>query len=156
MNEELLEYYTNEIIFLLGLKKAIGKLNNRIHDILSFIAIEKLKNIYNFRFEYNNAGAAGIDIKGYDIDGNLKLIAEVKTTLTDINGLIRGPQKTAIKNDLNRLLNQPIDLNKYFVVLSQETKQAIETQLDVINNYPRITIINALDEVIGFNDDTEE
>ena len=153
MNEELLNLYKSDIIFLLGLKKAIGKLNNRIHDISAFSAIEILKDTYDYNFNYRNAGASGFDIKAYDDNNeNIRLIAEVKTTLPDENGRLRSPQIEAIKKDLGRLLHYHNDVLKVFVVLSQETKQAIHDQID-LNNYPGISILNILGEFENFNDE---
>ncbi len=148
MNGQLLQLYIDEVDFLLRLKQSIGSLNNRIHDKLALIAIEKLKLIFpKFIFHYTNAGAAGIDIKAYDDNDNLMLIAEVKTTLTSSKGNLRGPQKIAIKKDFQRLSNETGQMERYFVVLSRSTKEAIERQLDPSNCFQNVTILNVLDDL---------
>ena len=148
MNEELLQLYIDEIKFLLNLKQAIGRLNNRIHDKLALIAIEKLKPIFPLLiFKYFNAGASGIDIKAYDEQNNLKLIAEVKTTLTSQTGSLRGPQKKAIERDLQRLSNENGQMERFFIVLSGNTKSAIERQLESDRRFPNIKISNMFDEI---------
>lgn len=157
MNEILLQLYVDEIDFLLNLKQSIGKLNNRIHDKLALIAIEKLKAIYStFTFNYVNAGAAGIDIKAYDVQDTLKLIAEVKTTLTSRTGSLRSPQKRTIKHDLERLSTVNGQLERYFIVLSRRTKEAIERQLDSTNRFPTVKILNVLNDVEFTEPETDE
>ncbi len=157
MEEEYLQLYIDEIEFLLTLKQAIGRLNNRIHDKLALIAIEKLKPTFPMlTFHYANAGAAGIDIRGLDRNENLKLIAEVKTTLTSQAGSLRGPQKRAIERDLQRLSEVDGQLERYFVVLSRRTKEAIERQLDSTNRFPSVRILNALDDVDFVDAETED
>ncbi|GEM_PF-1529667 len=148
MPEELLKIYLDEIQFLLRLKESIGKLNNRIHDKLALIAIEKLKLLHpNVSLEYDNAGAAGIDIQGYDNNRSLRLVAEVKTTLTSSTGSLRGPQKQAIKNDLERLSNQNPTIIKYFIVLSRQTKEAIVRQLNSSVDFPQVKILDVLENI---------
>jgi len=102
--ESRLDTLSDELQFLMKLKESIGKLNNRIHDKLAYIAIEKLKgpNPGIDDFKYGGAGVGGVDIKGY-ADGTLKLVAEVKATHTTEKVKLRGPQKSQIRKDLQRL-----------------------------------------------------
>ncbi|OGI15570.1 MAG: hypothetical protein A2Z52_02445 [Candidatus Moranbacteria bacterium RBG_19FT_COMBO_42_6] len=77
---DLKEAYKKELRFLLNLKVAVSKLNNRMHDVLAVLAIEVLKKRFpEIKFNYTNAGAAGIDIEGRR-NSKKFLIAEVKTT----------------------------------------------------------------------------
>lgn len=63
--KSLVEVYTDELQFLITLKQSVGLLNNRIHDRLAAIAIEKLSRFHpEITFEYRGAGAGGIDIVG--------------------------------------------------------------------------------------------
>lgn len=83
MAKSLIDIYSDELQFLITLKQSIGILNNRIHDKLALIAIEKLKKLHpDITFEYRGAGAGGIDILGFASNGIKKLITEVKTTHT--------------------------------------------------------------------------
>ena len=45
MAKSLIETYTDELEFLISLKQAVSILNNRIHDKLSWIAVEKLRTV---------------------------------------------------------------------------------------------------------------
>lgn len=109
MPKSLIDIYTDEIRFLIKLKESIGILNNRIHDKLALIAIEKLKALHkDITFEYRGAGAGGIDIVGYGKNQKKMLIAEVKTTHTSSKVGLRGPQKRAIEHDLQRLRSAAI------------------------------------------------
>lgn len=94
--------------------------------------------------EYHGAGAGGIDILGFAADGTKKLIAEVKTTHTsDMVGL-RGPQKNAIERDLKRLSEEPGDFTRHLIVISAQTKNAVEKQLRPEEKYPTVTVIDAI------------
>jgi len=144
MDKDLIKIYKDEIDFLLQLKESIGRLNNRIHDKLALITIEKFKLKFSkLDFKYLNAGASGIDIQGYDKKHKKRfLVAEVKTNILSTSSL-RGPQKKAIEKDLKRLAQ--IDSKfRFLVVLSDKTKEAIKKQLNTEKNYPEIDIINAL------------
>src|SRR6266480_1193662 len=94
---EVKEIHRTNLRFLLALKGAVGILNNLIHDNLALMAIAQFKLTHpKLTCIYTNAGAAGIDILGKDEPGVIRLIAEVKTTLPDRHGRIRGPQKAQI------------------------------------------------------------
>ncbi len=122
-------------------------LHNRIHDNLALVAVEELKTKHpGLVFTYTNAGAAGIDITGVDDSGSLKVVAEVKTTLPDAKGRMRGPQTSNIRKDLDRLMKQTKPVSRYLVVLSPTTKTAIQRQLQTDTQFPTITIFNALNE----------
>jgi hypothetical protein len=84
MFKSRIDIYTDELRFLIALKQSVGILNNRIHDKLASIAIEKLRGFHPdiTDFQYGGAGAGGIDILGFAADGTKRLIAEVKTTHT--------------------------------------------------------------------------
>jgi hypothetical protein len=111
MAKSLIDIYTDELRFLIALKQSVTILNNRIHDKLSLIAIEKLRVGHpDIIFKYGGAGAGGIDIVGFAPDGTKKVIAEVKTTHTSDTVGLRGPQKRAIERDLQRLTNEPGEL----------------------------------------------
>ncbi len=150
------DLYVDEIQFLLRLKEAIGLLN-RIHDKLALVAIERLQpRNPKLRLVYTNAGAAGIDIRGFDSRKALRLVAEVKTTLTDPKGKIPVRRKTAIQKDLDRLRDAPGALVRYLVVLSPRTKEATERQLSTAARYPTVLIMNALDvELVDTNSGDE-
>jgi hypothetical protein len=141
----LLDVYTDELQFLITLKQSIGILNNRIHDKLALIAIEKLKALHrDITFEYRGAGAGGLDIIGRTANGTRKLVAEVKTTHTsDVVGL-RGPQKRAIERDFQRLADEPGNLKRYLVVISSQTKSAIEKQIKPQDRFPQVTVLDAI------------
>lgn len=141
------DIFRSHIRFLLQLKQAVGRLNNTIHDDLALLAIEQFKNEYEcFHFQYANAGAAGIDIKGFDSEETIRLVAEVKTTLPDQNGRIRGPQTKSIRRDLQRLRDFEGDVERYLVVLARSTRGAVEDQLNTGEDYLSVKIWNALDE----------
>lgn len=137
----------SHIKFLVELKKDIGRLHNTIHDNLALLAIEQFSNEYgHLHFQHANAGAAGIDIKGFDSQETIRLVAEVKGTLPDKNGRIRGPQTKHIEKDLQRLTDFQGDVERYLVVLARNTKEAVEDQLNTGEAYPSVRIWNALDE----------
>jgi hypothetical protein len=46
MTKSRIDIYTDELRFLIVLKQSVSILNNRIHDKLSLIAIEKLKGLH--------------------------------------------------------------------------------------------------------------
>src|SRR6266496_1106621 len=46
MTRALIDIYADELRFLIALKQSVGILNNRIHDKLSLIAIEKLRGFH--------------------------------------------------------------------------------------------------------------
>lgn len=145
MPRNIIDIYMDELQFLINLKQSIGILNNRIHDKLSLIAIEKLRSMHpNLRFEYGGAGAGGIDIRGYAPNKSLKLVAEVKSTYTSDKVKIRGPQKDGIRKDLQRLSAVPKRVKRYLIVISEQTKNAVETQLNTKADYPSIKVIDAL------------
>lgn len=145
MAKSLLDTYVDELRFLISLKQSVSILNNRIHDKLAYIAIEKLRALHpELRLDYAGAGAAGIDIRGYASDDSLRLIAEVKATHTTETVKLRGPQKAYIQKDLQRLSDEPGDLIRYLVVISQQTKDAVEKQLKTAFCFPNIRVIDAL------------
>ena len=135
--------YIDEIHFLIKLKGSIGILNNRIHDKLALIAIERLKPRFpNVEFRYSGAGARGIDIRGF-LNGQSVVACEVKTTFSSTSGALRGPQKRAIETDLKRLSAEDAP-NRFLIVLSKETREVVESQLNPKANYPDIEIMDAL------------
>jgi hypothetical protein len=143
------EIHRTNLNFLLKLKGATGILNNLIHDNLALMAIAKFKSDHpTITCAYTNAGASGIDILGKEDSGVVTLIAEVKTTLPDLNGRIRGPQQKQIKKDLDRLTNYKGDAvhYRYLVLLSASTERAIRKQLKTETAYGTVTIINAFQE----------
>jgi hypothetical protein len=145
VSKSLLDTYVDELQFLITLKQSVSILHNRIHDKLAYIAIEKLRPLHaKLRFEYAGAGVAGIDIRGYSLTDELRLIAEVKATHTTDTVKLRGPQKTQIKKDLQRLTDEPGDVIRYLVVISQQTKNAVESQLNTAVSFPKVSVIDAL------------
>lgn len=142
MTKSLIDIYTDELRFLIALKQSVGILNNRIHDKLSLIAIEKLRGFHpEITFK---AGAGGIDILGFTADGTKKLIAEVKTTHTSETVGLRAPQKRAIERDLQRLTDEPGDFKRYLIVISEQTKNAVEKQIRPRERFPDVTVIDAI------------
>lgn len=145
MIKPLIDIYADELRFLLKLKESVGILNNRIHDKLALIAIEKLQKIHpKIKFEYRGAGAGGIDIEGFARDRTKKIIAEVKTTHTSDTVGLRGPQKNAIERDLKRLSDEPGDFTRYLIVISAQTKNNVEKQIRPGVKYPNVTVIDAI------------
>jgi hypothetical protein len=145
MTKLLIDIYADELRFLLKLKESVGILNNRIHDELALIAIEKLQKVHpKIKFEYRGAGAGGIDIEGFAKDRTKKIIAEVKTTHTSDTVGLRGPQKNAIERDLKRLSDAPGDFTRYLIVISAQTKNAVEKQIRPGEKYPNVTVIDAI------------
>ena len=148
MTKSLIEIYTDELRFLIDLKQSVGIINNRIHDKLAWIAIEKLRVLHpDVSCEYHGAGAGGIDIVGIGKDGSKKLIAEVKTTHTSATVGLRGPQKNAIERDLDRLTKVEGDLKRYLIVISEYTKKAIEKQIKPHEKFPLVEVIDAIGPV---------
>jgi len=140
---------------LLKLKGTVGILHNLIHDNLALMAIAQFQTAHpRLTCVYINAGAAGIDILGKDKSGVVRLVAEVKTTLPDLHGRIRGPQKAQIKKDLDRLDNYHGDVFRYLVVLSSSTKHAVQKQLKTDTTYTRVNIINAFEEELVESDNS--
>ena len=145
MARTLIETYTDELEFLIALKQSVSILNNRIHDKLSWIAIEKLRTYHpDIDLRYGGAGAGGIDIQGFGTDGTRRLIAEVKATHTSDTVALRGPQKRAIERDFQRLTDEPGDLIRYLIVISVQTKNAIERQIRPQERFPGITVLDAI------------
>jgi hypothetical protein len=145
MAKSLIDIYTDELRFLIALKQSVSILNNRIHDKLSLIAIEKLRGRHpDITFQYGGAGAGGIDILGFASDGTKKLIAEVKTTHTSDTVGLRGPQKRAIERDFQRLTDEPGEFKRYLVVISEQTKNAVEKQIKPNERFPLVTVIDAI------------
>ena len=150
MTRPLIDIYTDELQFLITLKQSIGILNNRIHDKLALIAIEKLRALHpDITFEYHGAGAGGIDIVGRERNGARKLVAEVKTTHTSDAVGLRGPQQRAIERDLQRLADEPGDLKRYLIVISKQTKTAVEKQIKPQDRFPQVTVLDAIG-LVGF------
>lgn len=157
MTTDISEIYRNDLRFLLRLKEAVGILNNRIHDNLARIAIEHFNQKHaGINFTYKNAGASGIDIRGVDNNQRLRIVAEVKTTLPDANGRIRGPQTNNIKKDLERLRDQEGVDARYLVLLSSSTKMAVQRQLKTQIDFPMVEIFNALEENLIATETDEE
>lgn len=145
MTRSLIDIYTDELRFLIDLKQSVGILNNRIHDKLSLIAIEKLRVLHpEIVFKYGGAGAGGIDIVGFGPDGTRSVIAEVKTTHTSDAVGLRGPQNNAIEKDLKRLAAEPGTLTRYLIVISEQTKRAVDKQIKPQTRYPSVTVIDAI------------
>ncbi|MDQ3743453.1 MAG: hypothetical protein M3444_03635 [Acidobacteriota bacterium] len=146
MTKSLIDIYTDELRFLIALKQSVTILNNRIHDKLSLIAIEKLRGLHPeiAKFDYRGAGAGGIDIIGLAPDDTKKVVAEVKTTHTSETVGLRGPQKRAIERDLQRLTDEPGDVKRYLVVISEQTKNAVEKQIKPGERFPLVTVIDAI------------
>jgi hypothetical protein len=150
MAKSLIDIYTDELQFLIALKQSIGILNNRIHDKLALIAIEKLKTLHpEITFEYRGAGAGGIDILGFAANGTKRLVAEVKTTHTSEAVGLRGPQKRAIERDLQRLTDEPGKFKRYLIVISKQTKNAVEKQIKPRERFPQVIVLDAIGPV-GF------
>ncbi len=148
MAKSNIDIYTDELDFLIKLKQSIGIVNNRIHDKVALIAIEKLKKLHRgITFKYRGAGAGGIDIEGFAADDSRRLIAEVKTTHTSATVKLRGPQKSAIERDLQRLTREPGELLRYLIVISKETKDAVEKQIKPRERFPQVNVINAMGSV---------
>jgi len=157
MAQAVREIYEKDIRFLIGLKKSVGMLNNRIHDNLALIAISHFQIKHpKWTFHYSNAGAAGIDIIGRDKTGTTRLIAEVKTTLPDHRGYLRGPQRKNLEKDLERLSAESGSLERVFVLLSKATKEAVERQIRATGKYPNITLFNALEEPLTEDEQNED
>ncbi|MFZ2654345.1 MAG: hypothetical protein WAX69_05475 [Victivallales bacterium] len=146
MEKSIVEIYRDDLRFLLRLKASVSILHNRLHDNLAVTAIEELKKKHpGTKFSYTKAGASGIDITGIK-RREIKVVAEVKTTLPDEKGRLRGPQTKTILKDLQRLSDHKHAESRYLIVLSPTTKRAIEKQLKTRTKFPMIKIFNALDE----------
>ena len=157
MSRNLLEVYLADIRFLIGLKKSTGRLNNRIHDNLALIAIDHFKQKFpNWEFHYANAGAAGIDIIGKDKDELVVFVGEVKTTLPDKKGNLRGPQQKGLQRDLERLSSYSGNVERCLILLSRATKEAVEKQLHSSENFSTVTLFNALNESVTEEEDEGE
>ncbi|MBK9214641.1 MAG: hypothetical protein IPM59_03440 [Chloracidobacterium sp.] len=142
--EELIKIYSDEVRFLIDLKRSVGILNNRIHDKLSLIAIEKLRGRHpGVTFEYGGAGVGGIDIIGRR-DDNPVVVAEVKTTDTLGIAKLRGPQKLAIERDLQRLMDAPGNVARYMIVISEQAKQAVEQLIQRQERFSSVEVIDAI------------
>ena len=87
-------------------------------------------------------------IVGRERNGARKLVAEVKTTHTSDAVGLRGPQKRAIERDLQRLADEPGDLKRYLIVISKQTKSAVERQVKP-QDFPQVTILDAIG-LVGF------
>ena len=110
-----------------------------MHDVLAVLAIEVLKKRFpEIKFNYTNAGAAGIDIEGRR-NSKKFLIAEVKTT----TGNLRNPQGEAIKKDLVRL-KESIVKHKFLILMDAKIKRAVEKKFG--KQYLEIKILNVLEE----------
>lgn len=157
MSRSLREVYLKDIRFLIGLKKSVGMLNNRIHDNLALIAIDHFEAQHpKWQFRYVNAGVAGIDVLGKNERGEVRLIAEVKTTLPDHKGYLRGPQQKSLRKDLERLAAYPGDVERYLIVLSKTTRDAVEKQFQTSKTFPAVSIFNALSESVTEDEDEPE
>lgn len=86
----------------------------------------------------------GIDILGFAADGTKMLNAEVKTTHTSETVGLRAPQKRAIERDLQRLTDEPGDIKRYLIVISEQTKNAVEKQIRPRERFPQVTVIDAI------------
>lgn len=145
MHKSMLDIFKDELEFLIDLKQSVSILNNRIHDKLALIAIERFRAMHpELEFRYEGAGVGGIDIRGVARDGSLRLVAEVKSTHTSEKVKLRGPQKRYIEADLKRLVAEPGELLRYLVVVSESTKAAIEQQIKAADTYPSVEIINVV------------
>ena len=145
------EIYEDELLFLLGLKRVVGILHNRIHDSLAALAIEKLRLLHpGVDFDDTNATAAGPDIVGRK-RGATVVLGEVKTTLPNVKGTIRGPKAANLLKDLKRLQRGKAEF-RYLVVLSRKAKQTAENLLNSIGASPRIRVFDALGD--GGEDDS--
>ena len=151
------EIHRTNLRFLLQLKGSIGILNNLIHDNLALMAIAHFEAVYRgLECTYTNAGASGIDIVGKDRSGVVKLLAEVKTTLPDRHGRIRGPQSKHIEKDLDRLAASKGDMLRYLVLLSSSTKKAVQKQLGTDSSFPNVKIFNAFEEQLSEIENPED
>jgi hypothetical protein len=156
MSRNLREVYLKDIRFLIGLKKSVGMLNNRIHDNLALVAIDHFEQKYpDWFFYYTNAGASGIDVVGKNKEGAVTLVAEVKTTLTDHKGYLRGPQQKSLKKDLERLSAYTGNVERYLVLLSKATKDAVEKQFRASDIFPTVSLFNALNESVTEENEEE-
>jgi len=152
MSKNIADVYTNQIKFLIKLKKSVSDINNQLHDNLAFLTIEQLKIKFpNLTFSYINAGNPGYDIKGSNERDEIELICEVKTTLPNSKNKLEGQQLKAIKNDLERLEKAAKIKYKFLVLLSTTTKQAIENQIN-LKDFPSVELINILNENFSENE----
>jgi hypothetical protein len=160
MTKSFIDIYSDELRFLIALKQSVGILNNRIHDKLAFIAMENLRGFHpeitEITFEYRGAGAGGIDILGFAADGTKRVIAEVKTTHTSDTVGLRGPQKRAIERDLQRLTDEPGEFKRYLIVISEQTKNAVEKQIKPRQKYPHVTVIDAIGLILSLPEPVDE
>ena len=75
-------------------------------------------------------------------------MAEVKATHTTDVIKLRPPQKMQIERDLKRLARVRGNIFRYVVVISAQTKAAVEKQLKTKKRYLNVEIMNGLGEVI--------
>jgi hypothetical protein len=69
---------------------------------------------------------------------------------------LRGPQKNAIERDLKRLSDEAGDFTRYLIVISAQTKNAVEKQIRPGEKYPNVTVIDAIGLVQSPPEATDE
>jgi hypothetical protein len=105
------------LIYLVGIKSALGNLNNDVSFVSTLLAKEFLFErfaINDFDAGKKPQGAPGIDIEATTTDGRT-IAGELKTT-TPYQPGFGAAQRTSILKDINRLAQTRADYRFMFVV----------------------------------------
>ena len=108
---------THWLRYLLGIKHALGNLNNDIGFVATLLAkayLNRRFGIADFDAAGKAQGASGIDISARATDGRT-VVGELKTTKPYQPGF-GAAQRTSILKDLARLANTTADFRFMFVI----------------------------------------
>ncbi len=141
---EIMDILKSEIQYFKKLKTAIGDLHGHIHSLAVKVAqlhlSEKYSNVK--QWEVSEKYGSGMDIIG-ECDGNVLVVAEVKTTFRAEKESLGSQQRTKIKEDIDKLIASDA-VHKYLFVIDDKNKKAISGILHGYNGVG-IELVNIFD-----------
>ena len=124
---EVVDLLKNEIVYFKKLKSAIGDIHGHIHSLAVKTAHLYLagKHTETQNWELSEKYGGGIDIAGKSDDGEMFVVAEVKTTYRSEKEALGRVQRSKIQEDVERLLRTKAK-HKYLFIIDNKNRNAIE------------------------------
>lgn len=124
--KEIAGILKSEIEYFKKLKVAIGDIHGHIHSLAVKVTQIYLSqahpNVNNWKT--SEKYGSGIDVIGKDINSNVIVAAEVKTTARSEKEFLGSQQRKKIKEDINKLSAIEAQ-HKYLCVIDNKNKKAI-------------------------------
>ena len=148
--DRIIDLLKSEIDYFKKLKAAIGDLHGHIHSLAveasKIYLAEKHSSVKEWKL--SKKYGSGLDIIGVDSEGIKIVIAEVKTTFRSEKKQLGSVQRKSINKDVEKLADAEAK-HKYFFIIDNQNRSAIEAILNNFEPTEQIQLVNIFEEEYG-------